>query len=365
MLPASRSCAAIGTLTPRQTEPSPAELARQLGIPSGQLVQLARNENPLGCSPQAHGAVLAGLNRLHRYPDTAGTVLKQTLATRFGLSPAHIVLGNGSCDLLDRVSRTFLSSEHSAVYAQYGPAAFPRAIRAMGATAIEVRASDYGHDLMAMLAAIRSDTRLVLIANPNDPTGTLCRPGDIVDFLERCPPEVLVVLDEAYVEFVPAERRVDSLGLLHRFPNLLLCRTLSHAYGLASLRIGFALCSPELAEQLDRLGPPFPLNGLAEAAALAALDDAEFLAATRRNNEAGLAQIGTALLGLGLPFIPGNASFLCFHVGDGALLDQFLRERGVLVRLLTDHGLPDSLRVSIGLPAENARFIEVMNEALA
>jgi len=280
------------------------------------------------------------------------------------VSIGQIVLGNGSNDILELAARTFLSPGDSVVYAQYSFAVYPLATQAVGARGIEVRAQDYGHDLPAMLAAIAPDTKMVFIANPNNPTGTLCRPGDIVEFLEACPPQVLVVLDEAYTEFLPAEKRVDALGLLKRFPNLIVSRTLSKAYGLAGLRVGFGLASPEVAELMNRVRQPFNVNALAQAAATAALDDIDFLRQTVANNTAGMAQISEALMQLELPFIPSYANFVTFHVGDGAALNQFMLERGVIIRPLASYGMRNSLRVSIGLPAENARFIDVLREAM-
>lgn len=363
MTPAEFAPAPLRAIAPYQPGPTRADLVREFGLAPEKLVDLSANENPLGMSPLARAALDQVLVSLNRYPDGNGSELKAAICRHFAVASDQIVLGNGSNDLLELVARALLGPGRSAVYSQYCFAVYPLVVRATGAYAIETRAADYGHDLDAMLAAIRADTRVVFIANPNNPTGTLCRPGDVVEFLERCPPEVLVVLDEAYCEFLPKERRVDSLALLRRFPNLLLVRTLSKAYGLAGLRVGFALGSPEMAELLNRIRQPFNVNSLALAAATAALDDRDFVAATVRNNTVGLAQIGGALLGLGLPFIRGYANFLTFHVGDGALLNRFLLARGILLRPLAAYGLPDSLRVSIGLPEENTRFIEAMSEA--
>jgi len=227
-----------------------------------------------------------------------------------------------------------------------------------------VPATEYGHDLAAMRAAIAPDTKLVFIANPNNPTGTLARPGDVVEFLESCPANVLVVLDEAYTEFLPSEKRLDSIALLARFPNVIISRTLSKAYGLAGLRIGFALAHPELAELMNRVRQPFNVNHMAQEAAIAALDDLDFLRATVANNTAGMKQITDALVKLALPFIPSYANFITFHVGDGPALNQFMLQRGVIIRPLASYGMRNSLRVSIGLPEENARFIEVLTEAM-
>ncbi|MBV8659632.1 MAG: histidinol-phosphate transaminase [Burkholderiales bacterium] len=341
-----------------------AELAREFGLDESAIVKLASNENPLGIGPRARQAMLAAMDELARYPDGNGFELKAKIASRFGVAANQIVLGNGSNDILELAARTFLGPNDSVVYSQYSFAVYPLATQAVGARGIEVRAQDYGHDLPAMLAAIAPDTKMVFIANPNNPTGTLCRPGDLVEFMESCPAHVLVVLDEAYTEFLPAEKRVDAIGLMRQFPNLIVSRTLSKAYGLAGLRIGFGLASLEVAELMNRVRQPFNVNLLAQAAAVAALDDLDFLRQTVANNAAGMVQITDALMKLDLPFIPSYGNFVTFHVGDGAALNRFMLERGVIIRPLASYGMKNSLRVSIGLPAENARFIDVLTEAM-
>lgn len=341
-----------------------AELAREMGLDEASIVKLASNENPLGISPKARAAMLAAMDDLTRYPDGNGFALKTAIAKRFALAPNQIVLGNGSNDILELAARTFLTPADSVVYSQYSFAVYPLATQAVGARGIEVKAVEYGHDLDAMLAAIQPDTKLVFIANPNNPTGTLCRPGDVVEFLEKCPAHALVVLDEAYTEFLPKEKRLDSIALLGQFPNLIISRTLSKAYGLAGLRMGFALTSPELADLMNRVRQPFNVNSLAQAAAVAALDDLDYLRETIRINAEGMKQLTDAFVRLGIPFIPSYGNFITFHVGDGPALNQFMLQRGVIIRPLASYGLRDSLRVSIGLPAENAKFIDVLAEAL-
>ncbi|QNM98179.1 histidinol-phosphate transaminase [Chitinimonas koreensis] len=354
----------IRAIAPYQPGKPIAELARELGLDEAGIVKLASNENPLGLGPKARAAMLAAVDELARYPDGNGFALKAAIARRFAVEPERIVLGNGSNDILELAARTFLAPGDSVVYSQYSFAVYPLATQAVGARGIEVRAVEYGHDLDAMLAAIEPSTKLVFIANPNNPTGTLCRPGDLVEFMERCPPNVLVVLDEAYSEYLPAEKRIDSVALLRRFPNLIVSRTLSKAYGLAGLRIGFALAAPEVADLMNRVRQPFNVNSLAQAAAVAALDDLDFLRETVRVNRAGMQQLTEAFVRLGLPFIPSYGNFVTFHVGDGALLNRYMLERGVIIRPLASYGMRDSLRVSIGLPHENARFIEVLEAAL-
>lgn len=354
----------IRAISPYQTGKPIADLAREMGLDESRIVKLASNENPLGMSAVVKAAIQAELEALGRYPDGNGFTLKTRIAKKFGVDMNQIVLGNGSNDVLELVARTFLSTGDSAVYSQYAFAVYPLATQAVGAKGIEVRAQDFGHDLSAMRAAIGPDTRVVFIANPNNPTGTLSRPGDILEFLENCPPRVLVVLDEAYTEFLPAEKRTDSIQLCRQFPNLIVSRTFSKAYGLAGLRVGFAIAHPEVADLMNRVRQPFNVNSLALAAATAALDDSLHLQATVQNNTQGLQQITQAFMRLDIPFIPSFGNFVTFHVGDGAAMNQFMLRNGVIIRPLAGYGLKDSLRVSIGLPEENARFIEVLEMAL-
>lgn len=340
------------------------ELAREMGLAEAGIVKLASNENPLGISPKARAAVESALAEGARYPDGNGFALKSKIATRFGVQLNQIVLGNGSNDVLDMIARAFLAPGCSSVFSQYCFAVYPLATQAVGAEGITVRAVEYGHDLEAMRAAIRSDTRVVWIANPNNPTGTLCRAGDLLEFLQLAPRHVLVVLDEAYTEYLEAAQRPDVRSWLQQFPNLIVVRTLSKAYGLAGLRVGFGLCHPEVADMINRVRQPFNVNSLALAAAEAALDDVEFLRATVALNNAGMQQLCAAFSRLGLSYIRSAGNFVTFHCGDARALNQFLLERGVIVRPVANYGMVDCLRVSIGTEAENARFIEVLTEAV-
>lgn len=340
------------------------ELAREMGLDEAGIVKLASNENPLGISPRARAAIEAVLSDSARYPDGNGFGLKSKIAARFGVQLSQIVLGNGSNDVLDMIARAFLQPGTSSVFAQYCFAVYPLATQAVGAEGICVRAVEYGHDLDAMLAAIRPDTRVVWVANPNNPTGTLCRPGDLLEFVEKVPDHVLVVLDEAYTEYLEAPQRPDVRSWLQRFANLIVVRTLSKAYGLAGLRVGFALCHAEVADLLNRVRQPFNVNSLALAAAEAALDDDAFLREAVALNKAGMQQLCDAFTRLGLSYIRSYGNFVTFRCGDARALNQFLLERGVIVRPIANYGLTDCLRVSIGTQAENARFIEVLAEAV-
>lgn len=339
-----------------------AELAREMGLEEARIVKLASNENPLGASPRALGAIGDCLGDLARYPDGGGFELKRALSARLGVPPGRIVLGNGSNDVLEMAARAFLTPGASAVYSQYAFAVYPLAIQAMGATGIEAPARDWGHDLDAMLAAIRDDTRLVFIANPNNPTGTLVDGDTLAGFIARVPPRVGIVLDEAYFEYLPAQRRGDSPAWIDAHPNLMVTRTFSKAYGLAGLRVGYAVCHEAVADLLNRVRQPFNVNSLALAAAAAALEDEDFLERGIELNRAGMAQLTAGLEALGVPFIPSHGNFLACRVGAAARINQALLERGVIVRPVAGYGMPEHLRVSVGLAQENARFLEALAE---
>ncbi|MFV0371746.1 MAG: histidinol-phosphate transaminase [Azonexus sp.] len=352
----------VRAISPYQPGKPITELAREMNIPVERIVKLASNENPLGASPRALAAMAQALAGVARYPDQFELIEK--LAQRAGLAASQVVLGNGSNDVLEMAARVFLAPGRSAVFSQYAFAVYPLAIQASGAEAIQVPALDYGHDLAEMLAAIRPDTRVVWIANPNNPTGNFLPYADVRAFLENVPPEVLVVLDEAYNEYLPPAARVDMAGWIAEFPNLVVCRTLSKIYGLAGLRIGYAMASSAVADLLNRVRQPFNVNNLALAAALAALDDTEFLQASYELNRAGMTDIVNALGRLGLQYIPSGGNFVAFRVGDAARVNQKLLEQGVIVRPIAGYGLPEWLRVTIGTAAENARFIEALGRAL-
>jgi len=341
------------------------ELARELNLDPAGIVKLASNENPLGPSPKALEAIRAELAELTRYPDGNGFELKQKLAARCGVSPAQVTLGNGSNDILDLVARAWLAPGLNAVFSQYAFAVYPIATQAVGAQGKVVPAKDHGHDLEAMLAAIDANTRVVFVANPNNPTGTWFGPAALESFLARVPQNVLVVLDEAYIEYAEGDELPDGLDYLARYPNLLVSRTFSKAYGLASLRVGYALSSPQVADVLNRVRAPFNVNSLALAAACAALDDADYLAASRHTNDAGMAQLEAGFRHLGLSWIPSKGNFIAVDFGrDAAPINQALLQAGVIVRPVAGYGMPTFLRVSIGTEPENARFLEALEQIL-
>jgi histidinol-phosphate aminotransferase len=340
------------------------ELARELGLNEAAIVKLASNENPLGPSPRALAAAQDALFDMALYPDGAGFALKEKLAAKWNVAANQIVLGNGSNDVLDMAARAFLALGTSAVYAQHAFAVYPIATQTVGAQGITVPAKNYGHDLDAMRDAIRDDTRVLWIANPNNPTGTFLPWADVEAFLERVPQQVLVVLDEAYGEFLPHAERCDTTAWLARFPNLLIVRTFSKAYGLAGLRAGYGLGDAAVINLLNRVRHPFNVNAPALAAAEAALDDVDFLARSYALNSAGMAQLAAGLSALGVDGVPSKGNFLLAKVGDAARINTELLKRGVIVRPVGNYGLPEFLRVSVGLAGQNARFLDALKACL-
>ncbi len=355
----------IRGIAPYQPGKPISELARELGLEEAGIIKLASNENPLGVSPLAQRAIGAVLVDLARYPDGNGFELKQAISRRLGVSPDQIVLGNGSNDVLELAARAFLTPKASAVYSQHAFAVYPLAVQAIGAAGIEVPAREFGHDLKAMRDAVRADTRLIFIANPNNPTGTFARAPDLEGFLGAVPRDVLVVLDEAYNEYLTPGLRCDSIAWLERFPNLVVTRTFSKVYGLAGLRVGYALAGAKVADLMNRVRQPFNVSSIGLAAAAAALDDAEFVRTSFELNQSGMRQITGGLERLGLGYIPSYGNFVSFKVKAAAEVFRRLLKLGVIVRPIAGYGLPDYLRVTIGLETENARFLESLGQAIA
>jgi histidinol-phosphate aminotransferase len=359
-----RSPAYVRAIAPYQPGKPISELAREMGLDAARIVKLASNENPLGVSPRARAAIEAALADLSRYPD--GYDLTGALSAKLGLGMERIVLGNGSNDLLEMVAGAFLAPGRSAVYSRHAFVVYPLATQARGAKGIAVPAKEWGHDLAAMLNAIEPETRVVFIANPNNPTGTLLDGAAIEAFLAAVPPDVVVVLDEAYNEYLPAGSRYDSLQWLGRHRNLVITRTFSKAYGLAGLRVGYALCDASIAELLNRIRQPFNVNNLALVGAIAALGDEPFLRRSHELNLAGMRQLTAGCRRLGLTWIPSYANFLTVEIPrrDGAsragAVYQGLLRRGVIVRPVAGYAMPDHLRVTIGLPEENETFLAAL-----
>ncbi len=351
-------------IAPYQPGKPIAELAREMGIAEDEIVKLASNENPLGTSPRVLAAIENVFLELARYPDGSGFDLKAALAERLKVGQEQIVLGNGSNDVLEMVARAFLTSGSSAVYSQYAFAVYPLAVQGVGARGIEVPAKDYGHDLMAMLEAIEDDTRIVFLANPNNPTGTFLPPAEVKSFIEEVPREVLVVLDEAYYEYLPRELQGDSVGWIAHHPNLIVVRTFSKAYGLAGLRVGYGATSAEVADMLNRVRQPFNVNSLAQAAAMEAMEDEAFLEHCLDINEAGMDQLTEGFKRLGVEYIPSHGNFVCCRVGNATAMYRSLLRQGVIVRPVANYGMPEHLRVSVGLESENAKFLQALEHAL-
>ena len=358
MDPCELSPSYVRALAPYQPGKPISELAREMGLDEAGIVKLASNENPRGIGPRTRAAIDAALADIARYPDGNGFELKQALAVRYGVDMASIVLGNGSNDVLELVALAFLGPGRAAVFSQHAFAVYPLATQARGARAIVVAARDYGHDLEAMAKAVDDETYVVWVANPNNPTGTFVRQDALEAFLRRIPERVLVVLDEAYNEYLPRELRGDTVKLLKRHPNLVVTRTFSKAYGLAGLRVGYALAHASVADVMNRVRQPFNVNSIALAAARAALDDMEFVARSYAENLQGMRQLEEGARALGLDYIPSHGNFLTIRFGRAADIYKRLLRRGVIVRPVGGgYGLPEHLRVTIGTAQENERFL--------
>lgn len=354
----------VRAIAPYQPGKPIAELARELGLAESGIVKLASNENPLGPSPRGLDAAQEALREIARYPDGSGHQLRTALMRELGVRSGQIVLGSGSNDVLDLVARAFLAPGSSAVYAQHAFAVYALATQAMGAAGLQAPARNHGHDLAAMRAALRADTRVVFVANPNNPTGTLLPNGELEAFLEEIPPQVLVVLDEAYTEYLAEDLRSKALEWLDRFPNLIVTRTFSKAYGLAGLRVGYALAHEAVADLLNRVRLPFNVTAPALAAAAAALGDDDFLARSYALNNAGRKQLTDGCARLGLECLPSHGNFIAVRVGEGSAVFRRLLHKGVIVRPVDNYGMPEYLRVSVGLASENQRFLDALAEVL-
>lgn len=360
---------AIRGLHPYQPGKPIAELEREFGV--SDIVKLASNENPLGAAPRALAAIAAAATELARYPDANGFELKRALAARHGVGPECITLGNGSNDVLVLLAESFLGPGLEAVYSRHAFAVYSLVVQATGAThrvAAALPASHaqpHGHDLGAMAELVGPATRMVFIANPNNPTGTWLDAAELERFIASLPAHVVVVVDEAYFEYVGEPGYPDTSAWLGRYPNLVVTRTFSKAYGLAGLRIGYGVSSPELAELLNRLRQPFNTSSLAQAAALAALDDTVHLERSIELNARELVRVGAACRGLGLGVSPSVGNFLLvdMHAEAQPLFTALLRE-AVIVRPVANYDLPTHLRISIGTKAENDRLIAALARVL-
>ena len=341
------------------------EVARELGLQAGDIIKLASNENPLGPAPKALAAMKAAVTQTHLYPDGNAYHLKRRLADKLGLQPANLILGNGSNEIIEFLGHALLDSRAEVVVSQYCFAVYPLVTLLFGAKLVTVPAKDYGHDLEAMLAAITPNTRALFVANPNNPTGTLASRESLQQLVARVPAHVVLVLDEAYVEFL--ENPVDFLPLVDSGtrPNLILMRTFSKIHGLAGLRLGYGIGHPEFIAALEKVRQPFNTNAIAQAGALAALEDEDHVRRTRRNNAEGLRFLERELQALQLEIIPSHANFILARVGDGRGVFQALQQLGVIVRPMAGYQLPEWIRISVGTPAENSRCVDALGQVLA
>ena len=360
----------VRAIAPYQPGKPISEVAREYGLDQARIIKLASNENPLGVSPLARAAIEKEIAELSRYPDGNAFDLKAALSTRYRVDAACVVVGNGSNDLLEMLAAAFLAPGRAAVFSRHAFAIYPLATQARGGQCIVVPAKNFGHDLEGMLKAITPETRLVFIANPNNPTGTFVGGGEVEGFLRRVPRDVVVVLDQAYNEYVPDELRFDSVPWLANYRNLVILRTFSKVYGLAGLRVGFGLMDAGIADLLNRVRQPFNVNSLALAAAGAALRDEAFVRQSYQSNRDGMRQLDQGFADIGLETIPSRGNFISFRVprgGDkpmaGRVFERLL-SLGVIVRPLAGYEMPDHLRVTIGTPMENAAFLKALASAL-
>ena len=354
----------VRALSPYQAGKPITELSRELNIPVDNIIKLASNENPLGISPKAKQAVEKALIDLARYPDQFE--LKAALAQDNNLDFNQIVLGNGSNNLLDVIARVFLKTGDESIYSQYAFAIYPLSILSVGAIPKEAPAFNFGHDLDKMKALITDKTKIIWIANPNNPTGTFLPHQEILKFLADIPRNIIVVIDEAYNEYLPKEKQGDATKWIAAHPNIIVVRTFSKIYGLAGLRIGYAATSFEIADLLNRVRTPFNVNNLALVAALAARGDSEFLHQSFENNKTGMQMLEKGIKQIGLDYIPSSGNFICMYCDpqkqNAATINQKLLKAGVIVRPLNNYNLPDYLRVTIGTDYENSRFLEELGK---
>ncbi len=357
------AAAGIANLKPYVPGKPISELERELGITDS--VKLASNENPLGCSERVKAAIRDELSEAARYPDGGGFALRTALEKKHGVDANCITLGNGSNDVLDMIARVFLAPGYESLFSQYAFAVYPISSQAVGATLNIAPADNYGHDLDEMLNRVGDKTRVVWVANPNNPTGTWAGADELENFVAAIPSNVIVVVDEAYVEYVDEPDYPDASQWLSKYPNLIVTRTFSKAYGLASLRIGYGLSHPDVADLLNRVRQPFNVNSMALAGALAALEDQEFIEEAVRVNREGMVQLTGGFEELGLEFIPSVGNFITVDMGrPAAEIDQALLREGVITRPVANYGLPNHLRISIGTRDENARFLDALKRVL-
>jgi histidinol-phosphate aminotransferase len=365
---ASLAAPGVRGLQPYQPGKPIEALEREYGVTNA--VKLASNENPLGPSPKAVAAMRAALDGVALYPDGNGFVLKAKLSERLQVPTERITLGNGSSDILDFAVRAFVTPEHEVLFAEHSFAVYPILTRIAGARAVVAPAKNWGHDLTAMRAAITPRTRLVFVANPNNPTGTWLRGPELEAFIADLPDHVMIVVDEAYFEYAShpgmgAAGYPNALAWVEKYPNLIVARTFSKVYGLAGVRAGYGVCAPQTADLLNRVRPPFNVSTLALAAASAALDDDAHLARTLETTAQGMHQLVRGFERMRLAYIPSVGNFVCVDVvrPAGPVYEGLLRH-GVIVRPVANYGMPNHLRVTVGRAEENERFLTSLEKVL-
>ena len=336
------------------------DLARELGLPPGEIIKLASNENPLGPSPAARQAMIDTIDRAHFYPDGGGYYLREAVAEQLGLSMANVILGNGSNEIIEFLGHAYLQPGDEVVVAKHSFAVYRLMAQLFGAKVVDVPDPGFIADLDAMLAAITPRTKEVFIANPNNPTGTMVFQDDIDRFMERVPEHVMVVFDEAYFEFL--DEPPDVLKYVRAGRNVVVLRTFSKIQGLANLRIGYGLAAAEIIEVLQKARQPFNANGIAQAGALAGLHDQAHMDATRRVTRDGRDFFQAEFLEMNLEFVPSHANFVLVRVGDGKKVFEALLRRGLIVRAMGSYGLPEWIRVSVGTMPQNKAFIAALRE---
>jgi len=353
----------ILTLQPYQVGKPIEEVQRELGVTD--VIKLASNENPRGPGPAVHEAIARAAATLSRYPDGSGYRLKHALAKQLGVRPEQISLGNGSNDVLELIARVALSPGCEGIVSAHAFVVYPLAVIGHGGTLVTVPAKNWTHDLGAMADAVTKTTRIVFVANPNNPTGTWVSRRELTAFLDRIPQHVITVLDEAYFEYLQHPDYPNGIALLDRYPNLVVTRTFSKIHGLASLRIGYGVSHPDIADLLNRVRQPFNVSSLALECAEAALGDVEFVRRSREINDEGMEQLRRGLDQLGVPYIASGGNFLCVDLKrPAAPAYEALLRLGVIVRPIAGYGMPNHLRVTVGLHEENARFLDALARVL-
>jgi histidinol-phosphate aminotransferase len=341
------------------------EVARELGLPPRGIIKMASNENPLGPSPAALAALKAAARKLHLYPDGNAHYFKQKLAAKLAVDNGNLILGNGSNEILELIAHALLGPGAEAVMSQYCFLVYPLVTRLMGAAPVVVPARDYGHDLPALCRAVTPRTKVIFAANPNNPTGTLAAPEAVRQLIDNTPPGVVIVMDQAYLEFLEEPQDLIPLVRSGEKPNLILLRTFSKIYGLAGLRLGYGIGHPDFVAALEKVRQPFNVNSLAQAGGLAALDDEAHVQKTRQNNSEGLKTFESALREMGVEYVPSSANFVLLRVGEGRRVAGEMQARGVIVRPVDNYDLPEWVRISIGAPRENQRCLKALKKILS